>query len=69
MPQLSTEDIEFLKHLILPEKEIAEKLVCSKSKVQWEKKRIFSRLNAANAFHAVIKAVQQGIITIEEIVL
>lgn len=67
--QLSTEDITFLKHFILPEKEIAEKLVCSKSKVQWEKKKIFSRLNAASAFHAVLKAVHLGIIKLEDIVL
>lgn len=68
MHELSSKDIDFVKYFALPDKEIAERTNYSFNTVKTYKSKLFKRMNAASATHALFKAVKAGLITIEEII-
>ena len=69
MLELTSQDLELVKYLALPDKEISEMLHYSIGSIRASKKRIFARLNVKNSTHAVIKAWVYGLIEKEDIVL
>ena len=69
MLELTSKDLELVKYLALPDKEIAERLHYSIGTIRASKKRIFARMNVANSVQAVIKAWACGLIEKEDIIL
>ena len=69
MHELTSKEKEFLKYMALPDKEVAELTGYAVGTYKTYKRRIFNRLNAATSTHALFKAVQKGIIKIEDIVI
>ena len=69
MHELTSQEKFFLKYLALPDKEVAELTGYALNTYKTYKMRIYRRLNASTATHALFKAVQKGIISIEDIVV
>ena len=67
--ELTVKQQEVLEHLScgLTEKEIANKLHCSKNTIKYHKKILFKELNIDNTRKAIIKAIKLGIIDPQEI--
>lgn len=67
--ELTSREKQVLKYLALDNQNIAELLFVEKSTIRTHESNIYKKLNAKTRTHALYKAVQRGIINIEDIVI